>query len=216
MIAIPSAVKKIVNKSPYIRDGIYNDLINLSGLARKIQPEVESICKKKTSEGAVMMALKRLSEEIKYTEKVNKIDYSTFVDEISIKSNLIERTYTNSSSLQNRLSILTENIGSNYFTFIKGTKQTTIIASSNLKDEIESILKNENTETSIDNLSAVIISMSNNHIDSPGLIAFLLNQVAWLGINLVEAVSTFDELSIIIEDKHVEEVFSAFHNLVKR
>jgi len=42
MIAIPEVVEKIVVDSPLLEEGLSAGIINLSTLARKIRPQVES------------------------------------------------------------------------------------------------------------------------------------------------------------------------------
>ncbi len=63
MSSISTITEDIINKRPFIRELITENLVNISALARKILPEIEQITGEKIKEGAVIMALKRLSSE---------------------------------------------------------------------------------------------------------------------------------------------------------
>ncbi|MEM4270625.1 MAG: hypothetical protein QXO70_00860 [Candidatus Pacearchaeota archaeon] len=65
MITVPEATKKIIMRSRYLSEAISKGIINKSSLARYIKPEIEDMLIKKVSISAVIMALKRLSSEIK-------------------------------------------------------------------------------------------------------------------------------------------------------
>ncbi|MEX2013019.1 MAG: hypothetical protein WD967_01300 [Candidatus Levyibacteriota bacterium] len=65
MITVPEATKKIVMRSRYLSEAMSKGIINNSSLARYIKPEVEEMLIKKVSNSSVIMALNRMSAEIK-------------------------------------------------------------------------------------------------------------------------------------------------------
>lgn len=65
MITVPEATKKIVMRSRYLSEAMSKGIINNSSLARYIKPEIEEMLIKKVSTSAIIMALNRMSEEIK-------------------------------------------------------------------------------------------------------------------------------------------------------
>jgi hypothetical protein len=60
MITVSEAVQAIVRSSPLLEEGMSRGLLNVSAVARTIRPRVSKYAKKEVSEGAVVMALKRL------------------------------------------------------------------------------------------------------------------------------------------------------------
>lgn len=65
MITVPEAAKKIIMRSRYLSEAISKGLINNSSLARYIKPEIEEMLVKRVSNSAIIMALKRMSKDIK-------------------------------------------------------------------------------------------------------------------------------------------------------
>ena len=64
MITIPEIVEKIIKKSSFLEEGLSKKFINLSALSRIIKPEIEKELYKKVENGAIIMALKRLSNKL--------------------------------------------------------------------------------------------------------------------------------------------------------
>ena len=65
MISITQKVEELINQSPYIREALSDKLINISSLARKIQPQIEKELKKPITKGAVVIALHRYVSHMK-------------------------------------------------------------------------------------------------------------------------------------------------------
>jgi len=65
MITVPEATKKIIMRSRYLSEAISKGIINNSSLARYIKPEIEEMLVKKVSNSSIIMALNRLSSQIK-------------------------------------------------------------------------------------------------------------------------------------------------------
>lgn len=216
MVTVPTITKEIIDRSEYIKDGISQNLINLSELARKIKPEIESTLKKNLTEGSIIMALKRYSEDLRYNPEKN-LNLSKHYGEISLKSGVFEVTYSNSETLYKLISKLLDTVEPDqYFTFIKGMWQTTIIASVNLKEKILKSLENEKFETQIDYLTAITLKLTNNHIEQPGVMSYILSQLSWEGINIIEVVSTWSELTVIIKDEEVNQAFQLLQKIIQK
>lgn len=213
MTTVPEKTKEIVLGSNFYRKGISEGVINLSSLARIIKPDIEKALLKDVSEASVVMALKRISADLTYDKKV---DFKTHFGDVTLKSDLIEFTYKNSEDLYKKMENLLaqlEKYEDIYLTFVKGVWQTTIIASSSIKNPIEKMFKEETLQSSYGNLSSITVKLVNNHIAQPGIIAFALDTLAWMGVNIVEVVSTFDELTVIIEKESVVKAFEVINNL---
>ncbi len=65
MITVPEATRTIVMRSRYLSEAMSKRIINNSSLARYIRPELEKMLLKEVSNSAVIMALNRMSTEIK-------------------------------------------------------------------------------------------------------------------------------------------------------
>ena len=61
MKTISSEVLNYIKTKPFLMSALSQGIINLTSLAREIQPEVEKSLKKSAKNGAIVMALKRIS-----------------------------------------------------------------------------------------------------------------------------------------------------------
>lgn len=91
MITVPEATKNIISRSRYLTEAMSKGIINNSSLARYIKPEVEEMLVKKVSTSAIIMALNRLSSEIKPKYSTKNI-FKTF-PQIVVISRLDEKEF---------------------------------------------------------------------------------------------------------------------------
>ncbi len=213
MVTVPEATKKIVERSRYLTEALSKGLINLSSLARYIKPEVEEMLIKDVSEASILMALKRLSENL---HSPNYKNVFTTPPDMIVRSNLVEIVIGNSDSLiRKHLEILklAEEEKKYFFTLSQGLLETTIIVSADLKDKILEILNGEKIITQYSNLSAITIRLPEDSVESPGVYYFLLKSLAWEEINIIEAISTYLELNLIFEEKEINRAFTILKGL---
>ncbi len=217
MITVPEATKKIVERSRYLTEAMSKGLINYSSLARYIKPELEKMLIKPVSEAAILMALKRLEQELQ--PKFVPLKIFTSAPDMIVRSNLIEVSVGNSEKLSAKYPQLFEahkENKSSFFTITEGLSETGIIASRDLAEKIKIILKDEEIHYEFPHLSAITIRMPEANITSPGVYYFFLKSLAWEGINIMEVVSTPMEISLILAEKDVNQAFSILTSLFEK
>ncbi len=209
MITVPEVVEKIIVNSPLLEEALYEGLINYSSLARKIKPDVQKKLMKNVQEGAILMALRRLSKKLKPNPSLKKILQSN--PDLIVRSNLVECVIANTNftvEMHKELLAFAEEQENYFMTITEGVYETTIIASQELYGKIKATLTNENIIKELLNLSSITIRLPQNNIYTPGLYYFFLKALAWEGINLVEVVSAYTEFTVILEDREVDRAFS--------
>ena len=214
MITVPEATKKIVERSRYLSEAMSKGLINYSSLARYIKPELEQMLLKPVSEAAILMALRRLERDLR--PKFVPLNIFTSPPDMLVRSNLFEITVANSPTLSKtyqKLFIHHEQQKSSFFTMTEGMIETTFIASTDLRPVFDEVLKDQNIVTTIDKLSAITIRLPEESIVTSGVYYFFLKSLAWEGINITEVVSTYLELTIILNEKSVHQAFSILQSL---
>jgi hypothetical protein len=215
MITIPEIVVKIIKKSLFLDEALAMGIVNISALARFIKPEVEREAMKKIQNGAIIVALNRLSQKVEKKAKKQKSIFRGAPDLI-VRSNLIEMTYANSEFLVPKQKKLLDSISSrqNYFlTFTQGINETTIIANKELKQKILTVFKEEKMISQIESLSSVTVLLPQGTALVPGVYNYILKSLSWEGINVVEVVSTLNEFTIVLEDKNIDLSFSIIKRL---
>lgn len=214
MITVADAVANIVKHSPLLEEGLSRGLMNTSAVARDLREEVEKRTFKGVTEGAIIMSLQRLSATL------HKLSYSPRVFEgtpdMVIRSNLFEYTIANSLTLTGKQQQLLTLVGGrsnrDFLTITSGVFETTIIASDNLYDNIHTILQGEMAQGEIRGLASITLRLTKDIVVAPGSYVQILRLIAWEGINVIEVVSTYLELTLILKQEEVDRAFSVLKN----
>lgn len=215
MISIPQKVEVIVNESPYLREAISDDLINLSALARKIQPQIAKELMKPVSKESVFMALQRYQKSLKPYTSANP---GKFLGNLTLRSDLFEITIKNSDTLTPRLAAILQSVEhdrSRLFVFTQGIYETTVIASRSLEFQVTQALKEEQVTDTVFNLTAISLQRMHDHIEAIGVLMYPLRIVAWQGISVIEIVTTLNELMIIVRDKDIDKAVVAIRQALQ-
>lgn len=209
MITVPEAVEIITRKSPFLEEALSLGIMNISALARVIMDEVRRETMKDVKEGAVVMALNRLSAKVKQSRDLHRKVFSSPPD-LMVRSNLFEVTLLNSDRLAQKRKKLLDQIGpgKNYFiTFTQGIYETTIIASRELKEKVVKVFEDERIISTIENLSSITVQLPQGTADFPGAYSYILRPLAWEQINVIEVVSTLNEFTIVLRDGDIDKAF---------
>ncbi len=219
MITVPELVEEIIAKSPFLEEGLSSGIINLSSLARQIQPEIQKKLYKDIQTGAIVMALKRLSKQIKSKDKTKLSDVLKNMTDITVRSNITEFAFDNSSTLPEKQRKLLEELSSEkntFFTTSAGVYETSLFVSKNLETQVKKIFQSEKIRYEMSDLSAITVILPKEAVFVPGVYYSVLKALAWEGINFIEVVSSYTELTIILQNSNVDRAFSilkGFSNL---
>lgn len=214
MLTVPEAAEKIINRSRYLSEAISKGIINVSSLARYIKPELEQLLEKKVSYPAVVMALNRLSTQIKPKYVSNSIFKNP--PDMIMRSNLIEICVSNSNNLVEKypsLLKLSQTNEKHFLAITQGIFDTTIVASKDLSSTIKNLIKQESIEAEFTNLSSITIKLPKEAISTPGIFYFFLKSLAWEGVNIVEIISSYLEFTLILPEKETNRTFSILQSL---
>jgi len=218
MITVPELVEEEIKQTPFLEEGLSQGIINLSSLARQFQPKIQEKLYKNIQIGAIVMSLKRLSAKLKNSHR-KAIPQFMGLGNITVRSNLIEYSFENSPTLfdkqQELLTFVDKEKGA-FLTFTHGVFETTLIISSSLADEVERIYANETLRLKLDNLSAITLILPKEALNQPGVYYTVLKTLAWEGINLIEGISSFTELTMTFENNQVDKAFSALKQLTQK
>lgn len=213
MLTIASRVESIIERWPLIKQGLDLDIINLSSLARYLRPQLEADIGERISEAAVLMALRRYQECAVHKGTQHPED---FLGDMSLRTSLSDLTYANSPTLSRRVSRLADYVSpQQYLTVSRGLLQTSIILHQDVRSMVERQLRHETLETRTTGLTAITLHLKPGHDRVAGILAYPLNLFAWRGITVVELVSTFDELNIVLYDRDVEEAFRTLNSVLR-
>ena len=216
MKTISSVVEQYIKSKPFLLSSLSQGIINLTSLARIMMPELEAHLGKDVKQGAVVMSLKRLSEELdfKINYKISKVLKN--IGEITVRSSLTDFTYVISDSLLDNQAKLISEINKQqdiFYTSSRGVNETNIVTSTSIEAMVEAIFKNEKLTHKIENLSSITVKLPQENISTPGVYYYIFQRLAWEGVIIHEVISTTNEFTIIVSDEQIDVAFKVIKDL---
>jgi hypothetical protein len=214
-MTIKRAVELVLENKHFVLENLSKNLINLSALARDIQPQVESLVEKKVKRSAIVMAIKRASKEV-ISPDPHTGEIKSNVKNITIRTNLVERTYENSPTIlgcYTKLINKTDNLDNSFCNLAYGVSEATLIVSKNNLPIVDKLFEKEKLISNIDSLAAMSIQLPEEVIGITGAYYQILKALAWENINVVEIFSTYTELTLIFHVGQVDRAFSVVKSL---
>lgn len=216
MSSISKITEDIINRSPFLREAMTENLINISALARKILPEVEKVTAKEIKEGAIVMAIKRMTPGVyhKLDVKIKKVIGE--IGDFLVRSDLVDFTFENSESMrecQSNLVKLVNNDKESFFALCKGITETTYILNTKYIDDVKRIFANEHQKGHTLDLSSVTVKLPETNTETFGVYYYIMKHLAWDGINIEQVVSTANEFTVIVDSKDIDDAFKILMQL---
>lgn len=216
MKSLGKITEELINKSPFLREAMSENLINISSLARKLRPEIEKIAEKEVNEGAIVMAIKRMPPGYYHQLDLKIKNVMGEIGDILVRSNLASFTFENSDTLKERqlevVNILNRENDS-FFAITRGITETTIIVNSIHTEKITSLFKKEKLTTESQNLASVTVKLPSINIKLHGVYYYILKHLAWDGINITEIISTSNEFTTVVSQSDIDRAFSILMKL---
>ena len=210
MNSIGKITEELINKSPFLREAMTDDLINISALARKLKPEIEEVTGKEVKEGAIVMAIKRMTPGLYHRLNIKITNVMGELGDFLVRSNLSDFTFENSESLKTKQADLIHEINKendSFFTLCKGVSETTFIVNTQHDDLIKRMFSGEKLKSHTQDLASVTVKLPMVNTEIYGIYYYILKHLAWEGINIVELVSTSNEFTIVVKQDDVDKAF---------
>ena len=216
MKTISSVVEDYIKKKPFLQSALAQGIINLTSLSRIVKPEIESELGKDIRNGAIVMALKRLSDDLEFraTHKIVKVLKN--IGEITVRSSLTDYTFLVSDTILVRQAKLLEEVNANldvFYTSSRGVNEINIVISNSLDGAVEKLFASEKCTQKASNLSSITVKLPAENVSVPGIYYFIFQRLAWEGIVLYEVISTTNEFTILVDDGQVDIAFKTIKDL---
>ncbi len=216
MVTISHIVKKLIEERPFILENLSKGLINNAALAEEFIPIIEKELKKKVKFSAVNMAIRRYAENLE-EKHIKRFKFDKHSD-IVIKSDIIEVVFHKNEEVQQQIRALHSKIDVNrgdVFTVTQGFCETVLITNKKFTEDIEESFRSEDIKKMITSLSTVTINIPAESVNNMGLFYMITRGLAWVNINIVELVSTFTELTILLNEDDAGQAFTTLKKLIE-
>jgi hypothetical protein len=182
-----------------------NNWLNLSQYAKSIQPEVSEKTWKEVQLGSIITALTRIRSEI-----VEKFEIKLKINDISLKIPITEINFGKNADHSQKISQLYKElsgIDSSFLNIISGNTETGIFINSNYENRVLEVFNNQKPNLFLTGLGAVSIKFDSECLQNMGTVYQILKYLVWESINLMEVVSTYTELTLIVDKINAKRVF---------
>lgn len=218
MKTVASVVEQYLKTKPFLLSSLSEGIINLTSLARIIMPFIEIHLGKDIKQGAVVMALKRISEELdfKISHKVTRVLQN--LGEITVRSSLTDYTFEVSETLlenQSKLMYQLKTHKNLFYTSSRGVNETNIVVSSEVNYVVEEMLRTEKLLSKNLNLSSITVKLPHENVSVPGVYYYIFQSLAWEGVIIDEVISTSNEFIIIVNESQIDTAFKVIKDLKK-
>jgi aspartokinase len=210
MKRIAEVVEELVLAAPLLEDGLGAEIINLSALARRLKPAIESALMKEVSEASVMMALRRLSPALARRRRSERAHLKR-IGELTVRSDLVALTFQNSDSVwecQKRLLHRLQRGNGLFLTYTQGAREVMVIASAGAEEHVRAAFRKEKLLARVARLSAIVIRLAPDTVETPGIYYTILKRLAWSNLNVVDVVSTRTEFTVVVDTGDIERAFA--------
>lgn len=216
MKTISSVVENYIKSKPFLLNALSEGIINLTSLARNMTEELQSELGKDIKQGAIIMALKRLSEDLDFqvNHKITKVLKG--IGEITVRSSLTDYTFQVSDTIFTKQAELIAEINGYpdvFFTSSRGVNETNIVVSESINPLVENHFKAEKLTQKLENLASITVKLPKENTVTPGIYYFIFQRLAWEGIVLYEVISTTNEFTVLVDDEIVDKAFRIIKDL---
>jgi len=212
MLTTTDCVREIIQKSPFVQETLRLGWLNLSQYAVSIQPEIEKKVWKKVQLGSIVTALGRIRTEI-----TEVFDINISINDISLKFPITEFNFSNHPNHPQKIGQLYEQLGTlenSFLNIISGNTEMGIFINSKHTNEVLELFLPQKPNLCVQNLGAVSVKFNPEYLQTTGSVYQILKLLVWKKINLMEVISTYTELTLIVQKADAQKVFDAVSSLV--
>ncbi|MEO2053278.1 aspartate kinase [Flagellimonas beolgyonensis] len=216
MKTISAVVEHYIKKKPFLQTALAQGIINLTSLSRQIKPEIAEELGKDVKDGAIVMALKRLSDDLEFRATHRIVKVLKNIGEITVRSNLSDYTFLASDTILQQQAKLLEEVNTNqdvFYTSSRGVNEINIVISNVMDSVVEKYFKHERCTQKAEGLSSITVKLPAENVSVPGIYYFIFQRLAWEGIVLYEVISTTNEFTILVNEEQVDVAFKTIKDL---
>lgn len=213
MIKIADVTKNLLKNDEIAFEAMRLGVLNFSAYADKILSQVEEISFKPVKKTTIVTALSRMAEEISDDQPLYQ---HIKLDDIVIKSPLCDVTFEKSQRVIEKVQHFREKMikDNDFLTVTQGTSEVTIIIPEKL---LPDLLAHFDTEPKaiLRNLVGVGARFSDEYIPVPNVIYSIIRTLATRRINILEIVSTYTEISVIVAQDDMKKTLEALEGFFR-
>ncbi|MFH1786047.1 MAG: hypothetical protein ABH829_00120 [archaeon] len=205
---VSDLVRELIEAKPFLVDGLKEDIINHSALARKLYPEVRAQIKGCSME-AIVIAIRRYAEGIEKEPYGENILKALAGSAFSLKGGLVRITLKKNPNSLTVLNTQLQDVrwaeGETMY-LVQGQVETGVIADQQIAERLKDQLRPGILYYQTD-VHALSIRTSLPGAETPGLYYYLFGILERSGISVEEVISTPNEILLILSKSDAHRAY---------
>ena len=204
MYSVVDATKKIVQSNQFLAEYLASELINTSQYARKIKAEVEALTMKRVELNTIVTSLNRIKKTIQ-----GKLSVDFYIDDVQMKYPISDIVYPKFDNDYLKIVDLYKEIGkisNSFLNITQGQSETNIFVNSVFSYSVIEKFKGHKPLYQREDLAGMVTKFSPKYMDVAGSAFSVLRTISLEGINLIEVLSTYTEMSFFVDFKDSQRV----------
>lgn len=214
MRKVSDALRALVEQNHFFKFGLHHRLLNLTQLARHVQPQVQARLQKDVDLGAITMNLSRLQRELGKNEPEMKD--SLHIANIVVHSDLCVLAYLKAKDLHAGINRLHNRVQktNGYLTISEGVSEVTLITDQRNVKLAEELIPVKMSYKHLD-VAALGVKFEPEYLGTVGLFYRIFQQFYYQRINIIEIASAASELIIYLQEKDIQLAFDTLFSRMR-
>jgi len=195
---------------------LINGILSFSNYASSIQDEVQKVYGKEVKASAIVMALRRYGEELKRENA--KTDHGNVEYGIVMKTNIFDVNLVRKDNFISKLGVLYRNISTEKGDFLNitlGSHEVSLAVSEKYRYLVDELTEGEEILNQMNDLVALSLIFTGDFLQTPGIVYEAVRHLAWEQINVIEIVSTMNELTFVIKREDSMKAFDVLQGFLR-
>jgi aspartokinase len=195
---------------------LINGILSFSNYASFIQDEVQKAYGKEVKASAIVMALRRYGEELKRENA--KTNHGNVEYGIVMKTNIFDVNLVRKDNFISKLGVLYRNISTEKGDFLNitlGSHEVSLAVSEKYRYLVDELTEGEEILNQMNDLVALSLVFTGDFLQTPGIVYEAVRHLAWEQINVIEIVSTMNELTFVIKREDSMKAFDVLQGFLR-
>lgn len=215
MVTVQHLVRKMVDQRPFVAEALSQGIINNAALAEQLLPYIEKELRKKVTFAAVNMAVRRIAESLGNIP-FGKPRFEKDAD-ITLKSNLAEITLFRMDDVQQPLRKLYDIVDmkrGDFLTITQGLHEVTLFINMRQINAMLKIFPARSVKKVVKGLVSLSMTIPPQAINTIGYFFVVTRALVYENINIVDIVSTYTEMIIIVREEDATRSYECLRSVV--
>lgn len=201
-------VRQHLENNVFLRDYLSRDLVNITSLAREMLPAIREENSKATLE-SVAIAIKRnfAGEKPRISKQLKRILNHV---QITMRTDIVLLCLPKDTKLPD----MSKFRGDDVFFVNQGYNEVTVIVDKRNAHLIQGTPLLEQKNLALISLKDTLIEEKENYRVTPGFVYAFVGNISSRGINFNDIVSTYSQVTIVVEQKYLLEVYKICQDVV--